>query len=178
MLAVLVIATALNAGYFLPIIFRAFFDKEDQPPKKDHGEAPWPMVAALATTAALVLVPLMAVIGSPVLWGILPFMLLALGAMWYALRRNERDLQILEVLTLTTDTLHLTRQTRTSDPLEWQCNPYWTKVNMHHKGGPVPHYVTLSGSGREVEIGAFLSEDERKELYAELSEKVRRIATP
>jgi len=54
-LAVLVIATALNAGYFLPIIFRAFFDTEDQPPKKDHGEAPWPMVAALATTAALVL---------------------------------------------------------------------------------------------------------------------------
>lgn len=42
----------------------------------------------------------------------------------------------------------------------------------------MPHYVTLSGAGREVEIGAFLSEDERKELYAELSEKVRRIATP
>jgi multicomponent Na+:H+ antiporter subunit D len=54
-LAVLVTATALNAGYFLPIIFRAFFDKEDQPPAKDHGEAPWQMVAALTTTAALVL---------------------------------------------------------------------------------------------------------------------------
>jgi len=55
MLAVLVTATALNAAYFLPIIFRAFFETEDEPPKKDHGEAPWPMVAALATTAALVL---------------------------------------------------------------------------------------------------------------------------
>ena len=54
-LAVLVIATALNAAYFLPIIFRAFFDTENVPPKKDHGEAPWPMVAALTTTAALVL---------------------------------------------------------------------------------------------------------------------------
>jgi multicomponent Na+:H+ antiporter subunit D len=52
-LGVLVIATGLNAAYFLPIIFRAFFDTEDQPPKVDHGEAPWPMVAALATTAAL-----------------------------------------------------------------------------------------------------------------------------
>jgi multicomponent Na+:H+ antiporter subunit D len=52
-LLVLVIATGLNAAYFLPIIFRAFFDTEDQPPKVDHGEAPWPMVAALATTAAL-----------------------------------------------------------------------------------------------------------------------------
>jgi multicomponent Na+:H+ antiporter subunit D len=54
-LAVLVIATALNAAYFLPIIFRAFFDQENVPPAKDHGEAPWQMVAALTTTAALVL---------------------------------------------------------------------------------------------------------------------------
>ena len=28
--------------------------------------------------------------------------------------------------------------------------------------------VTLSGNGREVEIGAFLSEEERKELFVEL----------
>jgi multicomponent Na+:H+ antiporter subunit D len=55
-LAVLVVATALNAGYFLPIIFRAFFDKEDVPPKVDHGEAPWPMVVALCTTAALTII--------------------------------------------------------------------------------------------------------------------------
>lgn len=54
-LAVLVTATALNAGYFLPIIFRAFFDQENEPPLKEHGEAPWQMVAALTTTAALVL---------------------------------------------------------------------------------------------------------------------------
>jgi multicomponent Na+:H+ antiporter subunit D len=52
-LAVLVIATGLNAAYFLPIIFRAFFAAEDQAPKREHGEAPWPMVAALTTTAAL-----------------------------------------------------------------------------------------------------------------------------
>ena len=54
-LGVLIIATGLNAGYFLPIIFRAFFDSEPQPVKKDHGEAPWPMVIALVTTAALTL---------------------------------------------------------------------------------------------------------------------------
>lgn len=123
-------------------------------------------------------IPLYGLLGTVALWGILPFMLLALGAMWYALRRNERDLQILEVLTLTTDNLHLTRRSRRGDPQEWHCNPYWTKVNMHHKGGPVPHYVTLSGAGREVEIGAFLSEDERKALYDELSDKVRRFVQP
>ena len=54
-LAVLVISTALNAAYFLPVVFRAFFLEENQPPAKDHGEAPMPMVIAMCTTAALVL---------------------------------------------------------------------------------------------------------------------------
>ncbi len=138
-----------------------------------HGFA-----ATILGIFALSTIPLYGLIGTVLLWGILPFMLMALAAMWYALRRNERDLQIVEVLHLTPQDLHLTRQTRKGVPLEWRCNPYWTQVNMHQKGGPVPNYVTLSGAGREVEIGAFLSEDERKELYAELSEKVRRIATP
>jgi uncharacterized membrane protein len=123
-------------------------------------------------------IPLYGLIGTVLLWGILPFMLLALGAMWYALRRNELDRQIVEVLTLTPDDLHLTRQSAKGEAQEWTCNPYWTKVNIHEKGGPVPHYVTLSGGGREVEIGAFLSEDERKVLYAELKDKVARIAHP
>jgi uncharacterized membrane protein len=44
---------------------------------------------------------------------------------------------------------------------------------MHPKGGPVPNYVTLSGNGREVEIGAFLSEEERKALYDDLRHLVQ-----
>jgi multicomponent Na+:H+ antiporter subunit D len=52
-LTVLVLSTGLNAAYFLPIVFRAFFKGEDQLPPKDHGEAPWPMVLAIAITATL-----------------------------------------------------------------------------------------------------------------------------
>jgi multicomponent Na+:H+ antiporter subunit D len=54
-LAVLALSTALNAGYFLPIVFRAFFRREPEPPARDHGEAPVTMVAALAFTALLTL---------------------------------------------------------------------------------------------------------------------------
>lgn len=50
---VIVLSTLLNAAYFLPIVYRAFFVA---PPAEahghdPHGEAPWPMVVALCATA-------------------------------------------------------------------------------------------------------------------------------
>ena len=52
---VIVVSTLLNAGYFLPIVFRAFFREPPQPcdaAHARHGEAPWPIVLALTATAA------------------------------------------------------------------------------------------------------------------------------
>ena len=59
---VIAVSTLLNAGYFLPIVYRAFFvapagveQGQDRHPHA-HGEAPLPMVLALCATAALTLV--------------------------------------------------------------------------------------------------------------------------
>ena len=54
-IATIVASTALNAAYFLPIIYLAWFMKEKEPPTIDHGEAPLPAVIALTITAALTL---------------------------------------------------------------------------------------------------------------------------
>ena len=51
----IIVSTALNAAYFLPIIFMAWFLKEDAPPAREHGEAPFAVVFALMITAALTL---------------------------------------------------------------------------------------------------------------------------
>jgi multicomponent Na+:H+ antiporter subunit D len=51
----IVASTVLNAAYFLPIVYMAWFSAEKTAPRVDHGEAPWPMVAALTTTALLTL---------------------------------------------------------------------------------------------------------------------------
>jgi multicomponent Na+:H+ antiporter subunit D len=57
-IGVIMVSTLLNAGYFLPIIYRAFFARPRpdapgaSPLKVDHGEAPLPMVIALSLTAA------------------------------------------------------------------------------------------------------------------------------
>jgi len=49
--AVIAASTLLNAGYFLPILWRAFFRPTDDA-QHPHGEAPLPMVIALTLTAA------------------------------------------------------------------------------------------------------------------------------
>jgi multicomponent Na+:H+ antiporter subunit D len=51
-LMTMIASTALNAAYFLPVVFMAWFSAE-RPGGKAHGEAPWPAVAALTVTAAL-----------------------------------------------------------------------------------------------------------------------------
>lgn len=53
-LAVLALSTLLNAAYFLPIIYAAYF-REPADAGHAHGEAPWPMLVAMAITSTGVL---------------------------------------------------------------------------------------------------------------------------
>lgn len=122
----------------------------------------------IAVTALLIALPLLSFAGSVVFWGLLPFLLLALFGLKYALDRNRRDAQVIEVLTLDANEAQLERRNAKGTQQSWQCNRYWVTVELHTQDGPVPNYVTLRGGGREVEIGAFLSEDERKVLFDEL----------
>lgn len=126
----------------------------------------------LLASFAFAAIPLAAVLGTVLLWGLLPFMLLALGGLWFALDRNRRDAQLLEVLRLSPAEVSLTRHNPQGTVQSWSCNPHWARPHLHRDDGPVPYYVTLSGAGREVEIGAFLSEDERRVLHGELASEL------
>ncbi|MCE8521129.1 DUF2244 domain-containing protein [Ruegeria pomeroyi] len=140
-----------------------------------HNSLPPRGAAALVLSIfALGVLPLIAVLGSPLLWGLLPFLLLAVAGLWLAIEMNYRQRRILEILTLDPERAHLVRHNPRGAVQEWDCNRYWARATMHAHGGPVPHYVTLQGGGREVEIGAFLSEDERIALYDDLRDMLAR----
>jgi uncharacterized membrane protein len=130
----------------------------------------------IGATAALIALPMLTIIGSPVLWGLLPFAGITLAGVWWALNRSYRDAEIVEDLALWPDRMTLVRHGPRGRRQEWEANPHWVRVTLHRSGGPVPNYLTLQGGPREVELGAFLSEDERialrDELYAAL-EKLR-----
>ena len=53
-LGVLLTSTLLNAAYFLPIIYAAYFRREAEP-AHDHGEAPAPMLGAMFASTLMVL---------------------------------------------------------------------------------------------------------------------------
>ena len=125
-------------------------------------------VLFLGSTFVLISFPLLNVLGTTVFWGLLPFLLLAFMGVWFALRRSLNDRQILEQLILSKDEIALIRQNPNGEHKRWVCSPYWAKLKIYKTEGPVANYITLTGNGREVELGAFLTEDERTTLYEEL----------
>ena len=128
----------------------------------------------ILVTFAMILLPLLGVLGTPVLWGLLPFLMLAVWGVYAALQRSYRDGEKREELTLWSDRLELIRSDPDRPVRTWEANPFWVKLTLREKSGPVPNYLTLSGAGREVELGAFLAPEERRTLYDDLQRILRR----
>lgn len=129
--------------------------------------------AVVLITFTMILIPTLPLLGTVVMWGLLPFVLGAVWALYFALQHNHKSRQIEEVLTLDTDTARLIHTTPKGEVKEWQDNRYWTTVIKYDDEGPVPHYITLRGHGREVEIGSFLSEEERIALFEDLQRNLK-----
>ena len=125
-----------------------------------------------AITACLAAMPLMAVLGSPVLWMLLPFIAATLGGTWLAIRHHAAGPTVEETLTLAPDAVHLHHQPPKGAAKVWEGNPYWLRLQIHPEGGPVPDYLTLSAMGRQVELGAFLAPAERQSLKAEIEARL------
>lgn len=122
----------------------------------------------LLITWGLLLVPLIPLLGTLALWVMLPFLLGALLLLWFFVERNFRDGELSEDVTLWTDLIQVRRNNPRGPGQTWEANPYWTKLALRPEGGPVENYLTLKGNGREIELGAFLSPEERVTLHGEL----------
>ena len=131
----------------------------------------------IGITAVMISLPLIGLIGSAILWALLPFPVAAVAGIWWAIERSYRDGTILEQLCLWPDRISLTRQDPRGAPRHWEANPHWVQLALHPTGGPVEQYLTLRGAGREVELGAFLTSAERQVLYGELSDRLRQTQT-
>jgi uncharacterized membrane protein len=127
--------------------------------------SPRGLAAFIGVTAVMFLLPLISQLGHPGLWVLLPFLLLALAGVW----------MIAEVLVLTPTQITLTRKGPRHKVQSWEANPHWARLTLHATAGPVPQYLTLSGNGREVELGAFLTEAERVTLKQDIEARLARL---
>lgn len=127
----------------------------------------------IAVTAALISLPLFSILGTSVFWALLPFLIVAIWGTWAALRRSWRDMDLFEDVMIWDDLIRIERHDPKRARRQWEANPYWVRLTLHAKGGPVPNYLTLQGGPREVELGAFLTPLERGELKRLLDQNLR-----
>ncbi len=134
------------------------------------------MAMAIGFAFVMILIPTLPLLGTPVLWGLLPFELGAVWLLWFALERSYASGRLREDLTLWRDRIEIVRVNPRGPPQSWAANPFWVRLSLAETGGPVVNYVTLSGAGREVELGAFLTPEERRGLHRDLQGLLHRLA--
>ncbi|MGB0499448.1 MAG: DUF2244 domain-containing protein [Rubricella sp.] len=161
---------------------------ERSPALADSGDAPlyaislWPHRSMGATGVSWLMglvaiglsIPLVPFLGTPVAWGLLPFMVLTIWLLYLALRSNYRAAEIHEELALWPDLIRVTRTDRRDGTRAWEANPHWVQITLH-TDQKIENYLTLRGNGREIELGSFLTADERKALHDDISRALSRL---
>lgn len=127
--------------------------------------------------AAGLSVPLFMLGGRAAGWGMLPFLAGTVLALSLAIGRSQRDGRLCEELRLWPDLITVVRREPKGRVRRWHANPFWVRLHLR-EDGVVEKYLTLSGNGREIELGAFLSPGERETLHAELRDALGRLRQP
>ena len=129
------------------------------------------VVLAIGLTA-----PLIPLIGTNLFWGMAPFEVLVFLGVYFALRQSYRDGGLTEELRLWPDLISVVRKEPKGRVLTWRANPHWVRTRILEEG-KVEKYLTLRGGGREIELGAFLSPNERVELHRDINSALRGLKT-
>ena len=106
------------------------------------------------------------------LW-ILLFAIIPVATLYFLFMRNYRDGRLTEELRIYPDVIAVERRDPSGKIHRWQANPYWVKVKL--QDAHVEHYLTLEGNQRTIELGAFLSPEERLTLKAEIDDALRSL---
>ncbi|RED11287.1 DUF2244 domain-containing protein [Pontivivens insulae] len=119
-------------------------------------------------------IPILPFLGTSVIWGLAPFGLGAFFLFRHMIHRNNRDGELREIVRLWPDLIRVDRIEPDGRERSWQANPYWVELRLHDDA-KIENYLTLKGAGREIELGAFLSAEERVALRNDLEKALRDV---
>jgi uncharacterized membrane protein len=122
----------------------------------------------MGALAAGLSIPLLAAGATPVGLFLAPFLIGALALAWWMIRLNDRRRATQsETVRLWADSLAVEHRTPQGRALRWSANPYWVSLDLRDTP-KIERYLTLTGGGRTIELGAFLTPEERAALADEL----------
>ena len=110
------------------------------------------------------LLPIIPFIGSPIGTTLTIFSGLTFYLFLTLLQKNFQQGHTFEEILISKNKIIVVHQEKNREQKAWEGNPYWTKVNIDTHNPKLKNYLTLAGSGKHIELGAFLSPDERIEL--------------
>ena len=110
------------------------------------------------------LLPIVPFIGSPIGTTLTIFSGLTFYLFLTLLQKNFQQGSTFEEILISKNKIIVVHQEKNKEQMTWECNPYWTKVHLDINNPKLKNYLTLAGKGRRIELGAFLSPDERLEL--------------
>ncbi len=118
-------------------------------------------------------IPMLPLILTTHSWKLLPFAIVPVALLYLFFKRNYRDGRLTEELKLWNDLITVRRIDPDGTEHRWHANPYWVSIGLRDQ--PVDNYLTLKGNRREIELGAFLTPEERASLKAEIEDALRAL---
>jgi uncharacterized membrane protein len=107
-------------------------------------------------------------------WTVLPFAgleILVLGAAFYLCLTRS---QIREVVSVNASVVTVEKGRQTPEE-RWECPRAWARISLQQPHiAWYPSRLAIAFQGRQVELGAFLNEEERRALAAELQQVIHR----
>ncbi len=124
----------------------------------------------LGITFLGLLVPVVPFIGSAMGTVLLVFSMITLTLFGSLFIKSYSPETIKEVVQIGPREISITQFRANGKKNFWKANNYWVKVKLYPNGQIVENYLTLIGNNREVELGAYLSPNERVQVHQKIED--------
>lgn len=105
-------------------------------------------------------------------WLILPFAGGEIAILFYVMHRVLQSCHRMEIIRVESDSVTVEQGSAGPEKI-WTCQRFFTRVIVQQPSHPwYPIRVFIRGRGSETEVGAFLNEDEKKQLIMQLRQSL------
>lgn len=120
-------------------------------------------------------IPMGAILGSAAFWIVGAFVLVDFVLLYGLMKLTYRSGQVRETVRLWPDRLRIERREPNGAEKVWEANPHWVRVRLVETRR-IPDYLVVSSAGKDIELGAFLTPGERRDLAGALRTGLRQAA--